>query len=99
MLITVPGRPFDPFASLGLMASFAHDQVLRNQMVGRRCNRAGSGPRLVALMRTSRSSGEAFAYSGVRDLFHQNTRKTVRTELGGQDPPDRPPRSRFRGDQ
>ena len=39
------------------------DHVFRNHSVGSRCSAARSGPRLYAVMRTSKSSGAAFAYS------------------------------------
>ena len=40
---------------------FPHDHVLRYHRVGRRSIDAGSGPAFRTSMRTSRSSGEAFA--------------------------------------
>ena len=40
-----------------------HDQVLRNQSVGNKCNVAFSGPRFAIVRRIRMSSSEAFAYS------------------------------------
>ena len=40
-----------------------HDHVLRNQMVGSRCNRWATGPRFATWTRITRSSGDALAYS------------------------------------
>ena len=42
-----------------------HVQVFRNQSVGSRCRFAASGPRFTMVIRTSTSSGAAFAYSAV----------------------------------
>ena len=47
----------------GRGSSPPHDQVLRNQSVGRRWMAAGSGPRFVTVMRIAVSVGFALAYS------------------------------------
>ena len=47
----------------GLRTALRCDQVLRNHSVGSTCSGAASGPRLATVMRTSTSSGAAFAYS------------------------------------
>src|SRR5579859_7783651 len=55
-----------PAAQGAITARFSvgfHDQRLRCQIVGRMSSGAGSGPRLIAVMRISTSSGDAFAYS------------------------------------
>ncbi len=52
-----------PRRSDGFGGSGHHAQVFRNQSVGSTWSVAGSGPRLAAVMRTSTSSGAAFAYS------------------------------------
>jgi hypothetical protein len=49
--------------SPGRGTSPPHDQVLRNQIVGRTCRVAGSGSRLWTVIRIRMSSGEALAYS------------------------------------
>ena len=50
-------------AAAGARQRVPHDQVLRNHSVGRTCSGAASGPRFVAVMRTTRSVGLALAYS------------------------------------
>src|SRR5215203_6576210 len=47
----------------GLGPSALRDHSLRNQIVGSTCSVAASGPRLLTVIRMSRSSGDAFAYS------------------------------------
>src|SRR5277367_4280573 len=47
----------------GLGVPGHHVQVLRNHRVGRTCNVAGSGPRLLTLIWIRRSSGFCLAYS------------------------------------
>ena len=47
----------------GRGVSSPQDQVLRNQIGGKRWISAASGPRLMTWMRTSTSSGEPLAYS------------------------------------
>src|SRR5688572_32518064 len=47
----------------GRSAASSQDHTLRNQMVGRTCSVAGSGPRLQTVISTRMSSGAALAYS------------------------------------
>src|SRR5262249_8649086 len=56
-------RPPPASVMTGRTASTSQLQVLRNHTVGRRCNSAGSGPRLYAVTRISVSRGPALAYS------------------------------------
>jgi hypothetical protein len=55
--------PEDATQMRGLLASPVHDQSFLNHSVGSKCNGAAYAARLVALMRTSMSVGDAFAYS------------------------------------
>jgi hypothetical protein len=50
---------------IGRGQSFAHDQVLRNQIVGSKCSAASSGPRFSAVTRMHISSASNLAYSTV----------------------------------
>ena len=53
----------DAARRLGFVTGEPHAHVLRNQIVGRSHSGARSGPRLVAVIVMSTSSGDAFAYS------------------------------------
>src|SRR3954453_10340880 len=57
---TVPGSTS---VSAGRGPPLPQDQVLRNQAVGRTCSVAASGPRLLTVISTRRSSGVPFPYS------------------------------------
>ena len=57
------GAEAEIICKVGLRSSRPQLQVLRNQIVGGRCNVASSGPRLVAVARIKMSCGSALAYS------------------------------------
>jgi hypothetical protein len=61
----------------GFGRSSPHDQVLRNQRVGKTRSRAASGPRLWTVMRTRMSSGLSFAYSTNTSKYRSSSKMLV----------------------